>query len=142
LAEFLYEQANPATDHPYLDAKQIQPQDSRVDSHANLVMPFTDKAGQIQTVQFINQAGKKRFLSKAKNNGQGVKGAAYRIDGTTDTAYVCEGAATGHSIHEATGCTVYCVGGKENFRHVLPWVKTKHQTVVVAADNDKSSGTA
>jgi hypothetical protein len=58
LAAFLYEQANPATDHPYIEAKQIKPVDSREDSHANWVVPFTDKAGQIQTVQFIDPAGK------------------------------------------------------------------------------------
>ena len=138
LAAFLFEQARTMASHQYTEIKQIKPQEIRVDIHGNWVVPFRDQAGQLQTVQFIKPDSGKLFLSKAKNDGKGPTGAAYIINGSPDMSYVCEGAATGWSIHHATGATVYCVGGKENFKNVLPWVKTRHKAVVVAADNDKS----
>jgi len=137
LAEYIWDHSSRKTSHPYVDKKQIKPDKIMVDKHENWVVPFHDCVGQLQTLQLVSLE-KKLFLSKAKNNGQGVKGSAYIIKGTNDIAYVCEGPATGHSIHEATGATVYCVGGKENFKHVLPWVKDRHDTVIVAADNDSS----
>ena len=137
LAQHIWDESMSKVSHPYIDKKQIRPDVIRVDKHDNWVVPFHDSAGQLQTVQLIS-LDKKLFLSKAKNNGQGVTGSAYKIAGTNDVVYVCEGPATGHSIQEATGSTVYCVGGKENFKHVLPWVKEKHESVIVAADNDSS----
>jgi hypothetical protein len=142
-AQWYWEQACTVPEHPYPTRKQIHPTNIRIDMHTNWLTDYRDQHGNIQTVQMINPEkvpGKsdKYFLSKAKNSGKGFSGAAYIIDGNSDAVYVCEGPATGWSIHHATGATVYCVGGKENFKHVLPWVKAKHQVVVVAADNDKS----
>ena len=137
LAQYILDHAKRLKTHPYTDKKQIHPDEILVDKYGNWVTPYHDSAGQLQTVQLIS-LDKKLFLSKTKNNGQGFTGAAYEIDGAKNVAYVCEGPATGWSIHEATGATVYCVGGKENFKHTLPWIKEKHQTVIVAADNDAS----
>ena len=135
-AEFIWSNTRIEKSHPYVTQKQIRPNEIRVDKYGNWVIPFENCNGQLQTVQFITLDSKK-FLSKVKNNNQGVKGAAYKINGNKELSYVCEGPATGHSIHESTGAMVYCVGGKENFKNVLPWVKGKHKAVVVAADNDK-----
>ncbi|MDX9963956.1 phage/plasmid primase, P4 family [Desulfobacter postgatei] len=137
LAQYILDHSLSMTSHPYTEKKQIKPIEIKVDKHSNWVTPYYDSAGQLQTLQLIS-LDKKHFLSKAKNDGQGVTGSAYKISGNNDVVYVCEGPATGHSIHEATGATVYCVGGKENFKHVLPWVKEKHQTVIVAADNESN----
>ncbi len=137
LAQYILDHSLSMTSHPYTDKKQIHPDEIRVDKHGNWVLPFHDSAGQLQTLQLIS-LDKKLFLSKAKNDGKGVIGSAYIIEGSKEKAYVCEGPATGWSIHEATGAKVFCVGGKENFKHVLPWVKEKYKTVIVAADNDPS----
>ena len=138
MAVWLYDQAHIKQSHVYISKKKIKPDEIKVDQYENWIIPFKNQSGSIQTIQFIKLDGSKLFLSKKKNNGQGFKGSAYKIEGNNDLVYVCEGAATGHSIHEATGATVYCVGGKDNFKNVIPWIKQQHGEVVVASDNDKS----
>jgi hypothetical protein len=138
-AVFIWEKSRIASEHPYTTRKQIHPSIIRVDMFGNWLNDYRDQHGEIRQIQMINQEkvpGKtdKFFLSKEKNDGVGYTGAAYHIEGDPDTAYVCEGPATGWSIHEATGATVYCVGGCSNFKHVVPWVMQKHKKVVVCAD--------
>jgi hypothetical protein len=137
-AAYIWEKSRIVPEHSYPTLKQIHPSIMRVDMFNNWLNDYRDQHGNIQTVQMVNPEkvpGKpdKYFLSKEKNSGVGYTGAAYRIEGDPD-AYVCEGPATGHSIHEATGATVYCVGGCSNFKHVVPWVMQKHKKVVVCAD--------
>lgn len=138
-AAFIWEKSRIASEHPYTTRKQIHPSIIRVDMFGNWLNDYRDQHGNIQTVQMVNSEkvpGKpdKYFLSKEKNSGVGHTGAAYHIEGDPDTAYVCEGPATNHSIHEATGWTGYGVGGCSNFKHVVPWVMQKHKKVVVCAD--------
>lgn len=140
LAQFLYDQAQPVKTHPYAEKKQIQPPEIRQDQHVNWVIPFTNSRGEIQTVQFIKPDGGKLFLSKAKNNGVGFRGAAHIIEGSTDTIIWCEGIATGWSIHQATGATVYCCGSKDNLDPVMAWSVGRYpdSRKIVGGDNDKS----
>lgn len=140
LAQFLYDQAQLVSTHPYAEKKQIQPPEIRQDQHGNWIAPFMDHAGRLQTIQFITPEGKKHFLSKAKNKGVGFKGAAHIIEGGADTAIWCEGIATGWSIHHATGATVYCCGSKDNLDQVMAWSVGRYldSRKIVAGDNDKS----
>ncbi|MCF8112484.1 MAG: AAA family ATPase [Desulfotignum sp.] len=140
LAQFLHDQAQQVSTHPYVQAKQIRPPEIRQDQYGNWVAPFFDQAGQLQTIQFIDPEGKKRFLSKTKNNGVGFKEAAYIIQGRTDTIVWCEGIATGWSIHHATGATVLCCGSKDNLNPVMAWSVGRYpdSRKIVAGDNDKS----
>jgi hypothetical protein len=140
LAQFLYDQARPVNTHPYAEKKQIRPNEIRQDQHGNWIIPLTDHAGRLQTIQFINPDGVKFLLSKAKNNGVGFKGAVYIIEGRKDLVIWCEGIATGWSIHHATGATVYCCGSKSNLDPVMAWSVDRYpdSRKIVAGDNDKS----
>jgi RecA-family ATPase len=138
-AAYIWEKSRIVSEHPYPTRKQIRPSIMRVDMFNNWLNDYRDQHGEIRQIQMVNPEkvpGKtdKFFLSKEKNDGVGYTGAAYRIEGDPDTAYVCEGPATNHSIHEATGWTGYGVGGCSNFKHVVPWVIQKHKKVVVCAD--------
>jgi hypothetical protein len=140
LAQFLYDKARKVLTQPYVHKKQIQPREIRVDVYGNWLVPFMDQAGQLQTIQFIKPDDSKLFLSKAKNNGVGFKGAAHIIEGGTDTVIWCEGIATGWSIHHATGAMVYCCGSKDNLDPVMAWGVGRYpdSKKIVAGDNDKS----
>jgi hypothetical protein len=145
LAQFLNDQARPVNTHPYAEKKQIRPNEIRQDQHGNWIIPFTDQAGRLQTIQFIKPEKKhgekdKFFLSKAKNNGVGFKGAVHIIEGRKDLIIWCEGIATGWSIHLATGATVYCCGSKDNLDPVMAWSVGRYpdSKKIVAGDNDKS----
>ena len=135
ISEYVLNHSKKLKKHPYVTKKQIKLNLFLVDRHNNLVFPFNDNEDRLQTVLLVS-IEKDVFVKKKNNNGKGFEGAAYKIDGAQGLAYVCMGVATGHSIHEATGATVYCVGRRENFKDVLPWVKNRHETVIVAADND------
>jgi hypothetical protein len=138
-AAFIWDKSRIVSEHGYPTRKQIQPTNIRVDMFGNWLNDYRDQSGEIRQIQMVNPEkvpGKsdKYFLSKEKNDGVGFTGAAYRIEGSDKSACICEGPATGWSIHHATGATVYCVGGCKNFKHVVPWVKPKYKKVVVCAD--------
>jgi putative DNA primase/helicase len=127
--------------HPYLDRKGICSNGSRVLGDL-LLIPMRDWAGELHSVQTITVAGEKRFL-----RGGRLGGCFHWLrigEATGPTAYVCEGFATGASIHAATGgrpvAVAFCAANllpacrvlRENLPHVI---------LVVCADNDhKTSG--
>lgn len=66
----LWAQAKPATTHPYLTKKRIQPHGSRL-LNQSLVLPVYDAQLRLMSLQFISESGEKRFLSG------GMKKACY-----------------------------------------------------------------
>ena len=90
--------SKPATgEHPYFKAKQIKPHG--INELGNtLLIPVTDKKQKIYGLQRIYPDGQKRFTI-----GTSKAGHFFTFKGDVDTIYLCEGFATGASIHEATG---------------------------------------
>ena len=89
------------------------------------------RGGEIVGLQSIAPDGTKRFTS-----GCSKRGASHRINGTGG-AVLCEGYATGASIHMATGRTVVVAFDCGNLKAVSEW----HQDIAyVAADNDLTEG--
>ena len=75
-ASYIFDQASPASQHPYLDKKQVPANDLRVSYKGDLVVPGYDADGNLKTLQFINAQGEKRFLP------DGQKSACFHlIDG-------------------------------------------------------------
>lgn len=116
----------------YLKEKQIQPNGARFDSGA-IVLPISDSEGKIWSHQKIYGNGDKYFMS-----GGRVKGCYYLIAKhhvrDDDKVIVCEGFATGASIHETTGLPVIVAFNAGNIKEVcasLPFTN-----ILIAADND------
>jgi putative DNA primase/helicase len=134
----LWEKARPVQDkgHAYLKAKGVQSYGLKAFGQGKtaLVIPARDQGGTLLTLQFIQEDGSKRFMK-----GGRVSGASFGIKGGMDTIYVCEGYATGASIHEATGQTVVCAFNAGNLKAVARKVRQKHPEgiIVVAGDNDQ-----
>ena len=128
---------NPAPgDHLYLKAKQIDPCGARADNYGNVAIPVLDEAGKIQSLQFIDRDGGKKFLPGGK-----VSGGRFVIEGKGDAVYICEGFATGASIHKATGCAVVVAFNAGNLKAVAVAI-AKHyagRKIVLAADNDTNT---
>jgi putative DNA primase/helicase len=106
-----------------------------------LLVLVTKNGGEVHSLQFIEPNGEKRFLP-----GSSVAGGYYVI-GTRDQAErdklfcVCEGYATGASIHEATGYTVVVAFSASN---LLPVVQSLHKRfldwrVILCADDDAAT---
>jgi len=136
-AQALWDQAAPALDdHPYLREKQVHPHGLRVDAEDRLIVPVMIN-GEISSLQFISPDGDKQFLSDGK-----VKGGCFAIgdirESETVVICVCEGVATGASIHGATGLPVVVAFHAGNLLPVARALRTQYPTarIVLAADND------
>ncbi len=98
-----------------------------------LLIPVSDKEGNLLTLQAINERGDKMFMS-----GGTTKGGMFIFKGNNEQVFVAEGFATAASIYLATGNTVVCAFNASNLKTVAPQVKELNADalVVVAADND------
>ena len=129
----IWDRAEPApADHPYLTKKGISGHGLRV-SRGDLVTPVQDETGALWNLQFIKPDGSKKFLFGGRKEG-----CSFTIQGAPDF-YLCEGFATGASIHAATGGTVICAFDSGNmpkvakaFRGLCPTEK-----IVICGDNDR-----
>ena len=142
-AQRILAEAKPApADHPYLIAKGIQPHGILTDAASRLVIGLRDIDGIIHTVQRIDARGNKRFLTG------GIKADHFAVIGewTADTPHllVCEGWATGASIHEATGDPVVVAFDAGNLIRVTRVLRRRHRNIelTIVADNDAKADRA
>jgi len=133
-AAYIWAHSTPAPpDHDYLFKKGIQPHIERLYKGA-LVIPVFGESGELLSIQFIGQDGTKRFLKDGK-----TKGGHFIIEGGHATIALCEGYATGASIHEATGHTVYGAFSAGNLAEVAEHIRKKHpgRELIICGDNDQ-----
>ena len=143
LAQDIMNQCQPAKGHPYLVGKGLAEcealtlQSSVMAGNVELkqgvsVIPLYNAVGELTTCQTIDDTGHKYLLAGGRKAG-----SFYRIAGSEVLA-VCEGYATGLSVHLATGFTVYCAVDAGNLRTVAEVVRDQHPhaEIILAADND------
>jgi putative DNA primase/helicase len=137
----IWEAAHPApADHPYLQRKQVGPNGLRCDSFGNLIVPLRDVEGVLHTIETITLTGEKRYLT-----GGAKAGHFCTIGEPLDTSaalLICEGWATGASLHEATGLQVVAAMDAGNLAPVAVQLRRSHPDVVITivADNDDKPG--
>jgi len=134
-ARSLYDRARPASpDHPYLTSKGIKPLPGLRQSGKLLVVPIMAQPGKITSLQYIQTDGQKRFL-KGGQTGGGLY--AIRGDDSGPLA-VCEGMATGASIHQTTGWTVLIGFNAGNLRRVAEIARTRYpaRRIIICGDHD------
>lgn len=134
-AKIQWDGASPADPgHPYLVAKQVGAHGIRQQGVA-LVVPIY-VAGTLTSLQTIYGDGTKRFLS-----GGRVTGGCHLIDDATrrPEILVCEGLATGATLHEEIGAAVYTAFCAGNLMPVARHVRALHPggTIILCADNDQ-----
>jgi len=129
-----WKNAKPAnSSHPYLMAKKVHPYGLRVDGKNLLVSIYNLAEKDISSLQTIFPNGEKRFLS-----GGTVQGGFYQIGDESDEVVICEGFATGASIHEATGLVVAVAFHAGNLLPVAKAIRDKfpNKKLIIAADDD------
>lgn len=131
-AAALWQQADAATAHQYLTSKAIQPHGIKTFGD-KLLIPMRDTAGTLHSLQTIAPDGSKLF-----HPGGRVKGCYFGIGKPAGRLIVCEGFATGASIHEATGDAVAVAFNAGNLEAVALALRTKYPAlqIVIAADDD------
>ena len=131
-AEARWQAASPATTHPYLTAKGVQPHGVKAEGEA-LLIPMRDTAGSLHSLQAIDPEGGKRF-----HPGGRVKACYHVIGRPEGTLIVCEGYATGASIHDATGQGVAVAFNAGNVLAVAEALRSQYPDLclILAADDD------
>lgn len=122
-------------DHPYLVAKRIKAHRLKLAQDGRLIVSVTGPDKQIQSLQFIDDTGGKRFLP-----GGLMTGGYFKIgESITETVLIAEGYATGASLHEATGLTVAVAFNANNLQPVCNYLREAlppHVKIEIRADND------
>ena len=128
----LWNQADAVAAHPYLSRKGIQPHGVKAFAD-KLLIPVRDTAGKLHSLQTITPDGDKRF-----HPGGRVKGCYHAIGKPSGRIIVCEGEATGASIHEATGEAVAVAFNAANLQAVTLALRAKYAAlkIIVAVDDD------
>jgi len=139
-ASFIWDKAKPvfdAAEHPYLLRKRVKPHGVRLGQHGRLIVPLYTETGKLMNLQFIDAGGEKRFLAGGKKrdcfspigNGRDI-----------DRLLICEGLATGVSLHEALDVFVMAAMDAGNLEPVARLARRLYPTaeIVIAGDNDES----
>lgn len=135
-AAHIWKCARPAVNHPYLAKKKIKPHGAR-QLKDSLLIPIEDESNKLVNLQFISPSGEKRFLAG------GRKKECFHIIGHVNNSgciLICEGFATGASLHEETGQCVVVAFDAGNLLPVAQIMQHQHRDIeiIVAGDNDIS----
>ncbi|MBI4799661.1 MAG: DUF3987 domain-containing protein [Desulfarculus sp.] len=136
-AQTMLGQAQPCQEHAYLEAKKVKPCPGlKLDSEGRLLVPVLGPDGKAQSLQTISPDSEKRFMP-----GGRMTGGYFAIKGGAGPLLVCEGLATGLSLHEATGFTVLCAFSAGNLEVVATMARGRYpeRTIVLAGDDDHAT---
>jgi len=127
------EQLEPALNHNYLDMKGIEPFGAKTNGNQLVIPIYFD--GDLISYQEIYPDGQKRFMK-----GGRTKGGYFEIGKTDDLSpiCICEGYATGASIHQATHYKTVIAFSAENLLPVAQRFREKYQSrkFIICADDD------
>lgn len=130
------EASTEASGHKYLTCKGVAPLGLRRRGDA-LLVPLT-RDGVLVNLQRIYPDGAKRFL-----RGGLVKGCYSLLGSITEGMlwYLCEGWATGATLHDETGAAVACAMNAGNLLEVGQHLQRQHPdaVLIVAGDDDRKT---
>ena len=134
-AASIWKQSAPAISHSYLTHKRIEPHNARLYNDA-LVIPILNE-GELVSLQFIDQDGKKHFLTGGKLKGSYSQLGIYDAD---KPILICEGWATGASLYEFTGNLTYVAFSAGSLKTIAVYVRSlyRHNDIIIMGDNDSS----
>lgn len=118
--------------HTYLQTKRVKPYQLRQNGNC-LLVPLVD-GETLVNLQRIYPDGTKRFLS-----GGRIRGCYSAIGDADGPLYICEGWATGATIHGLTGHCVACAMNAGNLLSVTQLLRNRHpgRHIIIAGDNDR-----
>jgi putative DNA primase/helicase len=134
----MLDRAEPCQAHPYLERKGVVTcARLKQGNDGALLVPVLDHGGQIQSLQTITPQGEKRFLSGRKMAG------GYIPIGTAKDGplLVCEGLATGLSLHQATSHTTLAAFNAGNLKAVAEMARERYpdRAIIVCGDDDRQT---
>jgi putative DNA primase/helicase len=131
----IWENAGAASpDHPYLKRKGVDPHGARITGDGRIMAPMFDAAGNLSSVQYIEESGEKQF-----HPGGAVKGCFWMLGDPDQTIFIAEGFATAATVLETTNQAVAVAFSAGNISQVAETIRNKFgktQEIVIVADHD------
>lgn len=129
--------ASPSPGSPYTRRKKVTPEGALKCFRTGLLLvPLQDINGQVRSYQLINNEGEKRFATNAP-----VAGLFFTIGERAESQpiLVCEGASTGWSLRQMTGCQVIATMNAGNLLPVANAIREKYPLaeIVICGDDDR-----
>ncbi len=122
-------------EHPYVKSKMIKPIACRLEEETGcLIIPMLNQANKLSSIQRIYPNGKKMFLS-----GGGIQHCSVTLSSDDNgPIFICEGWATGCTLHEITNKSVVVCFNSNNLDSVTAITKLKYPKaqIFICADND------
>lgn len=136
-AKDIWDASVPTIEHDYLKRKGIKCHAVRTSIRGDLVVAARSSNGRICTLQFISADGSKKFLPGGRIKGS--YSTITRKGSETSVICICEGYATGASIHESTGLPTVVSFNTGNLLPVASEIRAKYPKakIVICADNDQ-----
>lgn len=135
----LWDKLEPASpDALYLKEKGVPPFDLRQDHTGTLAVPLRNAVGELRGFQSISPEGVKRFKVGMEKKGNFHTIAAEGKDFSQGEILICEGYATGASLHMATKKPVAVALDSGNLEPVAKALREKfpQAQITICADND------
>lgn len=118
--------------YPYLATKRIGA-NGILQLEGRLIVPVMQPDGTVSSLQWIDASGDKWFLEGGK-----VRGGSFQIGQVRNKILVCEGFATGASIHEASGEAVVVAFNAGNLKSVVEGIRERYALpILICGDNDQ-----
>ena len=132
-----------AGEHQYLRDKGVEAfglRQVQVNDRDELVVPLHNVEGDLRGYQLINRDGSKKFFAGMEKKGNFHTIAAEGKDFSQGEILICEGYATGASLHMATGKPVAVALDSGNLEPVANALREKfpQAQITICADNDHS----
>lgn len=135
----MWDSFSPAASSPYLEKKGVEAFGLKEDQ-GNLIIPLRNIDGELRGFQAIAPDGQKAFATGMEKKGNfHLLGAAGK-DLSQGEIVLCEGYATGASLHMATGKPVAVAFDSGNLLPVAEAIRDKYPNaaITICADNDHS----
>ena len=128
-----------ASSSPYLERKGVSAFGLKEDQ-GNLIVPLKNAEGQLRGFQAIAPDGQKTFARGMEKKGNFHLLGADEKDLSQGEILLCEGYATGASLHMATGKAVAVAFDSGNLLPVAEAIRAKYPNaaITICADNDHS----
>ena len=137
-AQSILDEADLCLGNPYLETKGVKPCNGlKVDKQSRLLVPILGVDGKPQSLQTVTPDGIKRFLGGGK-----MAGGYFPIGAAKDgPLLICEGLATGLSLHQATNYTTLVAFNAGNLRAVAQTARQRYpdRSLIVCADDDRQT---
>jgi len=142
IAQTMWERATPCEKHPYLEKKQVLSHNLRLHKDGRLIIPLQDASLEIVGLEFIDDNGKKLFLTGSKKKGSFFILGEHMMHDAPIINYA-EGYATAASYFQNVGQPVVIAFDAGNLEPVAQTISeyfpnAKH--VIIADVDEKKTG--